>query len=430
MSSFQVQERIAVVGLGYVGLPVAVAFARVADDVVGYDISRRRVEALVAGHDDTGEISGPELSASRLKISDDPGCLSNATLYILTVPTPVDKAQRPDFGPLLAACSAIAPYLAPGAIVVVESTVFPGATEEICGPALERASGLICGRDFFLGYSPERINPGDRVHRLEAIVKVVAGQNAATLERIAAAYGAIIPAGIHRAGSIRVAEAAKVIENTQRDINIALMNELAMIFERLGIPTREVLAAAATKWNFLHFVPGLVGGHCIGVDPYYLTAKAEEVGYRPEVILVGRSINDRMGRFVAQKAMKLMVEMGIALSSARVGVLGLTFKEDVPDLRNSRVPDIVHELHTFGIRPLVHDPHCSPQEAKDNYGIVLDDLSHFEGLHALILAVPHKAYLATDGGIERMLGRGAVLVDVKGALADVRTPEDIRHWSL
>lgn len=430
MSGYPVQERIAVVGLGYVGLPVAVAFARVAEHVVGYDISRRRVEALGTGRDDTGEISSSELSATRLRISNDPKCLANATLYVLTVPTPVDKAQRPDFTPLLSACRAVAPHLTPGAIVVLESTVFPGATEEICGPELEHASGLTCGRDFFLGYSPERINPGDHVHRLETIIKVVAGQDMTTLERIATAYGAIIHAGIHRASSIRVAEAAKVIENTQRDINIALMNELAMIFERLSIPTGEVLAAAGTKWNFLPFTPGLVGGHCIGVDPYYLTAKAEEVGYRPEVILAGRRINDGMGRFVAQKAVKLMVEMGIALSTARVGVLGLTFKENVPDLRNSRVPDIVDELRSFGIRALVHDPHCSAHEAKHEYGIALDDLSHFKKLQALILAVPHDNYLANDGEIGRMLDRGGVLVDVKGALARAQIPDDIRHWSL
>lgn len=423
-------ERIAIVGLGYVGLPVAIAFARVAEQAVGFDISRSRVEELKAGHDQTGEISKADLTETRLRLSSDPECLAGASMYILTVPTPVDDAHRPDFSPLLSACEMVGPHLMPGAIVVVESTVYPGATEEVCGPALEKASGLKCGVDFFLGYSPERINPGDREHRLETITKVVSGQDDATLERVAAAYSAIVRAGVHKASSIRVAEAAKVIENTQRDINIALMNELSMIFERLDIPTREVLAAAGTKWNFLRFFPGLVGGHCIGVDPYYLTAKAEQVGYQPEVILAGRRINDGMGRFLARKTIKLMVSAGRALTGARIGVLGLAFKEDVPDLRNSKVPDVIDELRSFGLAPILHDPHCNAEEVHHEFGLTIDDLNSFNNLDALILAVPHRAYLERKAKIADMLAEGGVLIDLKGALSEEDIPPGIHRWCL
>ncbi|MXN67467.1 nucleotide sugar dehydrogenase [Stappia sp. GBMRC 2046] len=423
-------ERIAIVGLGYVGLPVAIAFAKVAEHAVGFDISRPRVEELKAGYDQTGEISKVDLLETRLHLSSDPECLAGASMYILTVPTPVDDAHRPDFTPLLSACEMVGPHLRQGAVVVVESTVYPGATEEVCGPALEQASGMECGTDFFLGYSPERINPGDREHRLETITKVVSGQDDATLERVASAYGAIVEAGVHKASSIRVAEAAKVIENTQRDINIALMNELSMIFERLDIPTREVLAAAGTKWNFLKFFPGLVGGHCIGVDPYYLTAKAEQVGYQPEVILAGRRINDGMGRFLARKTIKLMVSAGRSLTGARIGVLGLAFKEDVPDLRNSKVPDVIDELRSFGLAPILHDPHCNAEEVRHEFGLTLDDLSCFTGLDALILAVPHRAYLDRKAEITAMLAEGGVLIDLKGALPDADVPAGILRWCL
>lgn len=423
-------ERIAIIGLGYVGLPVAIAFAKVAEQATGFDISKTRVEELKSGYDQTGEISREELLETGLQLSSDPQCLSGASMYILTVPTPVDDAHRPDFKPLLSACEMVGPHLKHGAIVVVESTVYPGATEEVCGPALETASGLKCGTDFFLGYSPERINPGDREHRLETIVKVVSGQDDATLERVAAAYGAIVHAGVHKAGSIRVAEAAKVIENTQRDINIALMNELSMIFERLDIPTREVLAAAGTKWNFLRFFPGLVGGHCIGVDPYYLTAKAEQVGYQPEVILAGRRINDGMGRFLARKTIKLMVSAGRSLTGARIGVLGLAFKEDVPDLRNSKVPDVIDELRSFGLAPLLHDPHCNAEEARHEFGLEIDDLEGFTNLDALVLAVPHRAYLDRKSEILKMLVDGGVLIDLKGVLTAEDIPLGILRWSL
>ena len=424
-------ERVAVIGLGYVGLPVAVAFARVAERVVGFDISPERVAELRRGEDRTGEVDPEELHTTRARFTADPAELAGTTLFVVTVPTPVDAERRADLGPLRAACATIGPHLSPGAVVVFESTVFPGATEEICGPALEAASGLRAGRDFTLGYSPERINPGDREHRLETITKVVAGQDAATLERLARAYGAIVPAGIFRAASIRVAEAAKVIENTQRDLNIALMNELALIFDRLSIPTREVLAAARTKWNFLPFTPGLVGGHCIGVDPYYLTARAEAAGYHPEVILAGRRINDSMGAFVAQKTLRLMVEAGRETGSkACVGLLGLTFKENIPDLRNSRAPGIVAELRAFGVSPLVHDPHTDPGEVRREHGLEVAPLDAFHDLDAVILAVPHRVYLDARERLQAMVTEGGVLVDVRAALDPATLRPDLRYWSL
>jgi UDP-N-acetyl-D-galactosamine dehydrogenase len=425
-----ISESIAVIGLGYVGLPVAVAFARQAKQVVGFDISTHRIEALERGEDWTSEVSGEEISSSGIRFTTDPARLAGASFFVVTVPTPVDGQRRPDLGPLRSACAIIGPHLSPGSVVVFESTVFPGATEEVCGPALEAASGLTCGADFALGYSPERINPGDRTHRLENIVKVVSGQDDATLRRVAAAYSAIVPAGVFEATSIRVAEAAKVIENTQRDINIALMNELALIFERLGLRTHDVLEAAGTKWNFLPFTPGLVGGHCIGVDPYYLTAKAEAVGYHPQVILSGRRINDAMGAFVAQKTIKLMAAAGTDLGAARVGLLGLTFKENVPDLRNSRAPDIVRELRGFGIEPLVHDPHADPDQARREFGIEISRLESFRDLDALILAVNHSAYIGDRERLLAMLGVGRVFVDLKSAFAPSEIRPDLSYWSL
>ena len=425
-----ISESIAVIGLGYVGLPVAVAFARQAGRVVGFDISARRIEALERGEDWTGEVSGEDIAASRIRFTSDPAGLAGASLFVVTVPTPVDEQKRPDLGPLRSACAIIGPHLSRGSVVVFESTVFPGATEEICGPALAAASGLTCGTDFTLGYSPERINPGDRTHRLENIVKVVSGQDEATLRRVAAAYSAIVPAGVFEATSIQVAEAAKVIENTQRDINIALMNELALIFERLGLRTRDVLDAAETKWNFLPFTPGLVGGHCIGVDPYYLTAKAEAVGYHPQVILAGRRINDAMGAFVAQKTIKLMAAAGTNLGQARVGLLGLTFKENVPDLRNSRSPDIVRELRGFGIEPLIHDPQADPDQARREFGLEIDGLETFRDLDALILAVSHSAYLGDRERLLAMLRPGGVFVDLKSAFAPSEIRPDVSYWSL
>ena len=329
------------------------------------------------------------------------------------------------------ACALIGPRLKPGAVVVFESTVYPGLTREVCGKLLAEASGLVQGVDFKLGYSPERINPGDRHHRLENIVKIVAGEDHETLERVAAVYGQIVEAGLHRASSLEVAEAAKVIENTQRDLNIALMNELAIIFDRLGIPTREVLAAAGTKWNFLPFTPGLVGGHCIGVDPYYLTARAEAAGYYPQVILSGRRINDGMGGFIAQRLVKLLIAAGRPVKDAAIAIVGLTFKEDVPDLRNSRVPDILAELREYGIAARVADPLADAAEARREYGIDLVDLDQLDGLDGLILAVPHR--VLRKAGWDKLLARlapGGVFVDVKSAVARDRVPPNVHYWSL
>ena len=343
------QERIAVIGLGYVGLPVALAFARKFPGTIGFDVNREKVEELRRGFDRNQEVSKAELEESSLKITSDLADLAGATFFVVAVPTPVDHNNVPDLTPVVKASETVARALRKGAVVVFESTVYPGVTEDVCGPILAKVSGLKQGTDFKLGYSPERINPGDREHTLERIVKVVSGEDQATLNRVADTYAAIIEAGVHRASSIKVAEAAKVIENTQRDLNIALMNELAIIFERMDIRTADVLEAAGTKWNFLKFRPGLVGGHCIGVDPYYLTMKAQQLGYQPEVILAGRRINNNVGPYVAQRLVKMLIGQGFQVKGARIGVLGLTFKEDCNDLRNSKVPDILAELRQFEI---------------------------------------------------------------------------------
>jgi UDP-N-acetyl-D-galactosamine dehydrogenase len=424
------QERIAVIGLGYVGLPLSVALAR-KFDTLGFDVSTHRIEELRQGRDTTHEVTGENLSSSSLQLTADAGSLSGRTLYIVTVPTPIDEANRPDFTAILSACQLVGPALSPGAVVVFESTVYPGATEEVCGPALERASGLTCGVDFKLGYSPERINPGDRDHPLEKITKVVAGQDEETLARLTAVYDKIIEAGIHQAPSIKVAEAAKVIENTQRDVNIALMNEISKICDLVGIRSADVLSAARTKWNFLKFHPGLVGGHCIGVDPYYLTAKAEQLGYRPEVILSGRRVNDSMGSYVAQQVIKRLASHDLPLKKLRVGVLGLTFKENVPDIRNSKVVDIYRELSSYGVEPLVHDPLAQPAAALQEYGIQLSPLDKLRDLHALILAVPHRYY--GEIGPEKicaMIAEQGLLVEVKPMIGPASLRADIGHWSL
>ena len=423
-------DRIGVVGLGYVGLPLAVAFAR-QYQVTGFDIGAHRVATLRAGHDFTGEVSAEELAASHLDITDDPAALGTCPVIIVTVPTPVDDGHRPDFGALEAACATVGRVIRPGTIVVFESTVYPGATEEVCAPAIERASGLVSGVDFKLGYSPERINPGDKDHPFEKIVKVVAGQDEVTLDTLAALYGSVVTAGIHRASSIKVAEAAKVIENTQRDINIALMNEISKICDLVGISTREVLAAAGTKWNFLRFYPGLVGGHCIGVDPYYLTAKAEQLGYHPQVILAGRRINDGMGGYVAQRTVKLLAGRARPLGQVRVGILGLTFKENVPDIRNSKVHDIVRELREFGIDPLVHDPLADNDAAAHEFGITLSPLDAFRDLDAVIYAVSHRAYGDLgSAAIAAMVAPGGAIIDVKASLVPSSLPQGLRYWSL
>jgi UDP-N-acetyl-D-glucosamine/UDP-N-acetyl-D-galactosamine dehydrogenase len=424
-------EKIAVIGLGYVGLPVALAFSR-KYPTVGFDINARRVDLLSSGRDDTGEVGSEELRSSKLRFTTRLEDLRGTTFFVVAVPTPIDKNYRPDLKPLVSASETVGKVLEKGAVVVYESTVYPGVTEDVCGPVLERVSGLRAGVDFSLGYSPERINPGDREHTFERITKVVSGQDPATLDRVAAAYGAVVTAGVHRAPTIKVAEAAKVIENTQRDLNIALMNELALIFDKLGIRTQDVLEAAGTKWNFLRFSPGLVGGHCIGVDPYYLTSKAEELGYQPQVILSGRRINNGVGAFVAQRTMKMLSRAGVPLSQAKVGILGLTFKENVPDLRNSRIPDIVNELTEFGIRALVHDPLGNPEEALEEYGVALCDWSELTEMDALIIAVAHSKYM--EMGIDTLLSlvrEGGVVVDVKSALDPARVAKrGLVYWSL
>jgi UDP-N-acetyl-D-galactosamine dehydrogenase len=426
------QETVAVIGLGYVGLPVAIACAK-QFPTIGFDIRETRIAALKKGDDDTGEVERDELLASKCEFSSDIETLRKATFFIVAVPTPIDQNKRPDLEPLRSASTTVGKILPKGACVVYESTVYPGVTEDFCVPILEKVSGLKCGKDFTVGYSPERINPGDKEHTFERITKVVSGQDAGTLERVAGVYEKVVKVGVHRAATIKVAEAAKVIENTQRDLNIALMNELALIFERMGIRTKDVLDAAGTKWNFLRFTPGLVGGHCIGVDPYYLTYKAEELGYHPQVILAGRRINDGTGGFVAQRCMKMLSKAGANLNQARVAILGLTFKENVPDLRNSRVPDIIAELREFGIQPLVHDPMGDPKEALHEYGVELTDWKKITGSEwdAVILAVSHRYYL--DGHFNELVGKirkGGVVVDVRSALTPSALRSDLLYWSL
>ena len=423
-------RKIAVIGLGYVGLPVAVAFARSGVPVIGFDIDRKRIDELRAGHDRTREVEPAEVGQKTLRYDHDPAQIKDADFYIVTVPTPIDEARRPDLGPMLAASATVAGVLKRGDIIVYESTVYPGAVEEDCLPVLEKASGLAGGRDFKVGYSPERINPGDKVHRFETIVKVVSAQDAETLAIVADVYGSVVKAGIHRAPSIKVAEAAKVIENTQRDLNIAFMNKLSAIFHKLGIDTGDVLAAAATKWNFLNYQPGLVGGHCIGVDPYYLTYRAEKAGYHPEIILAGRRINDGMGQWVAHECVRSLMLRG--RTNALVTVLGMTFKENVPDIRNSKVIDIVRELGRFGIRVQVHDPLASSDETGHEYGVSLTAMETLEPADAVILAVAHQDYIGAGWPLMTRLlksGKGTV-VDVKSKLDRTQKPEGIDLWRL
>jgi UDP-N-acetyl-D-glucosamine/UDP-N-acetyl-D-galactosamine dehydrogenase len=424
-------EKFGILGLGYVGLPVAIAFAKKFPGTVGFDINEEKVSELAGGFDRTGETEEADLNATSLKFSCDENDLRECTFFVVAVPTPVDDDKRPDLTPVRKASETVGRVIQPGAVVVYESTVYPGVTEEVAGPIIEKISGLKCGVDFKLGYSPERINPGDKERTLEKIVKVVSGQDAETLDRVADAYAAIVPAGIHRAPTIKVAEASKVIENTQRDLNIALVNELALIFDRMGIRTRDVLEAAGTKWNFLKFWPGLVGGHCIGVDPYYLTTKAEQLGYHPYVIHAGRRINDQMGAFVAQKMVKMLIERGINVSHARVAVLGGTFKEDVADIRNSRVIDMVKELRSFGVQVMWHDAMADAEEVIHEYGAELCSWEEIGETHGLILAVPHRQYLSMSQ--EELFGRvqaDGVLIDVKAALKREQIPPGLAVWSL
>lgn len=423
-------RKIGVIGLGYVGLPLALAFARKFHGTVGFDISESRVRQLRDGRDSNDEESGEDLKSTSLIISSDLEALRGCNFFVVGVPTPIDENNNPDLTPLRGACEVVGKVLSKGSIVVFESTVYPGLTEDICGRWLEEISGLCRGVDFKLGYSPERINPGDKEHTLVKITKVVSGEDTETLQIVSDVYGAVIEAGVYQATSIKVAEAAKVIENTQRDLNIALMNELAIIFDRMNISTKEVLDAAATKWNFLRFSPGLVGGHCIGVDPYYLTTKAEQLGYHPQVILAGRRINDGMGAWVAQRVIKLMVTSGVQIKGARVGVLGITFKENVSDIRNSRVPDIIRELKEFGVTPVVHDPLADPEKVHEEYKLDLASWTALRELDAIILAVAHAQFVKmAPAALLAGLRRGGVVADIKAVLRGKELPE-AAYWSL
>ncbi|MGD9211554.1 MAG: nucleotide sugar dehydrogenase [Desulfobacteraceae bacterium] len=426
------EEKIAIVGLGYVGLPLAVHLSK-HFEIVGYDLKKERIDELSKGHDRTLEVTDKELAAAKVQFTNEPTKLKECKLIIVAVPTPIDEYRIPDLSPLRGASTIVGENLSQNACVVYESTVYPGATEEVCVPILEKTSGLIMGKDFTVGYSPERINPGDKQHTLESIMKIVSGSDDACAQFLSRIYGTVVTAGIHKASSIKVAEAAKVIENTQRDLNIALMNELAQIFDNMGIDTIEVLKAAGTKWNFLPFSPGLVGGHCIGVDPYYLTFKAEALGYHPEMILAGRRINDGMGKYIAEKTVKQLIHSNRQVHGAKVGILGLTFKEDVPDLRNTRVVDIIHELEEYGVKVLIHDPLADTTEALHYYGLTLHGLEDLKGLDAVVLAVKHKKYL--EMGIEQLgalCGNGtSILMDVKGAFdAQTAKAANMTYWRL
>ena len=426
------QDRIAVVGLGYVGLPLAIHLSQ-HFEVLGFDLKEERIAELQAGHDRTLEVDDAILAASTLAFTADPALLSRCRLIIVAVPTPIDDHRIPNLDPLRGAARTVGTHLKQGACVVFESTVFPGATEDICVPIMEAQSGLTCGKDFSVGYSPERINPGDKVHTVDKIVKVVAGSDNQTTRFLAAVYGRVVTAGIHSAPSIKVAEAAKVIENTQRDLNIALMNELAMIFDHMGIDTLDVLEAAGTKWNFLNFRPGLVGGHCIGVDPYYLTFKAEAIGYHPNMILAGRRINDNVGKFIAEKTVKMLIKGKRQVRGAIVAVLGLTFKENVPDLRNTKVIDIIHELKDYGVNVRIHDPLADPEEARHYYGLELTGWNQLGTADAVILTVLHDDYRhrGLEAIVDRLHPEYPLLLDVKGAF-DVKDAESlgINYWRL
>jgi UDP-N-acetyl-D-galactosamine dehydrogenase len=407
-------RKIAVMGLGYVGLPVAVAFGQT-HDVVGFDIKSARITELKAGHDSTEEVLPADLAKAKIQYTDQIEDLKKCDFFIIAVPTPVDSGNKPDLSPLIGASKSVGKALKKGDIVVYESTVYPGATEEDCVPVLEKESGLKFGIDFTVGYSPERINPGDKEHTFTKIKKIVSGSDAATLEIVAAVYASVVVAGVHRASSIKVAEAAKVIENTQRDLNIALMNELAVIFKRMDIDTQEVLDAAGSKWNFMPFKPGLVGGHCIGVDPYYLTHKAEKLGYIPQVILAGRRINDNMGRFVARNTIKTMIAKGIDVSKSTIGILGITFKENCPDIRNSKVIDIIRELQDYGVNVVVADPHADSADVQHEYNLPLSPINAQHQVDALVVAVSHTEYrnLNAQQLRDMVKGNNPVIVDVK-----------------
>lgn len=411
------EEKMSLVGLGYVGMPIAVAFAKKID-VIGFDLNKAKIELYKNGIDPTHEVGDEAIKASTVEFTADETKLREAKFHIVTVPTPVNDDHTPDLSPVEGASRILGRNLTKGSVVVFESTVYPGVTEDVCVPILEKESGLKCGVDFKIGYSPERINPGDKVHRLETITKIVSGMDEETLDVVAKVYELVVDAGVHRAESIKVAEAAKVIENSQRDINIAFMNELSIIFNKMGIDTQSVLKAAGTKWNFLNFYPGLVGGHCIGVDPYYLTYKAEMLGYHSQIILSGRRINDDMGKYVAENVVKNLIAANKAVRNARVAILGFTFKENCPDTRNSKLIDIVNELREYGIEPMITDPIADADEAKRLYGVEFVDMNVIKNMDAVVLAVAHTEFKAlTMADIDAMFGEGKkVLVDVKGLL--------------
>jgi UDP-N-acetyl-D-galactosamine dehydrogenase len=420
-------RKIAVIGLGYVGLPVAVAFARRFPGTLGFDVDERKVERLRKGEDPTGAVTSEELASADLALTADRADLAASDLFIIAVPTPIDAQRRPDLTAVRGAARTVGGALSKGDIVVLESTVYPGVTEEVMGPILAEESGLVCGKDFTLGYSPERINPGDREHTFEHIVKVVSGQDDATRQVLVDCYGAVVTAGLHEAPTIKVAESAKVIENIQRDLNIALVNELSMLFDRLGIDTRSVLEAAGSKWNFHAYRPGLVGGHCIGVDPYYLTSKAESIGFHPQVILAGRRINEGMGSHIATKTIKLLIEKGSTVRGSRVAVLGIAFKPNVPDLRNSRVPDIVGELRDFGVEVVIYDPIVEAEEVEHEYGLELGARGDLTDLDAIILAVPHEELLPLA---RELVAATPLLVDVLWGIDPQSLPDGTRYWRL
>lgn len=424
------EEKVAVVGLGYVGLPLAVAFGKKIP-VIGFDINERKIINYKKNCDETNEVDMADFLDADVEYTCDPQKLRDARFHIVAVPTPIDKNCRPDLSPVISASKVVGKNLASGSIVVYESTVYPGVTEEICVPILEKESGLICGIDFFVGYSPERINPGDKEHTVSKIVKVVAGQNVETLNIIAGVYELAITAGIHKAPSIKVAEAAKVIENTQRDLNIAFMNELSIIFDKMEIDTQAVLEAAGTKWNFLNFKPGLVGGHCIGVDPYYLTFKAEEIGYHPEVILAGRRINDSMGKYVAEKTIKYLIKAGKNVKNAKVLIMGCTFKENVPDMRNSKVFDVINELREYEVDVVVSDSIVNEADYLNAHNVELMDFKSVCDIDAVVLTVPHNEYLNLDvNDILSKMPSNPILIDIKGALKNKAINQECLYWSL
>lgn len=422
-------RKIAVVGLGYVGLPVAVSFGK-QHEVIGFDISEQRIKELKDGYDRTNEVNDKNLSETNIIYTADKNELKKADFIIVAVPTPINKHNQPDLTPLLKASESVGSVMQKGTIVVYESTVYPGATEEDCIPVLEKYSGLQSGKDFFVGYSPERINPGDKIHTFETIIKVVSGQTPEVLDIVAEVYSSVVKAGVHKAATIKVAEAAKVIENTQRDVNIALMNELSVIFDKMNVNTKDVLEAAGTKWNFLKFSPGLVGGHCIGVDPYYLTHKAQELGHHPEVILAGRRINDGMAKHIASSIIKKMLKKGFPVVGANINVLGLTFKENTPDLRNTKITDVIKELKDFGLNVIVNDVEADPIEAKKFYNIDLKSVEELKSEDALVFAVPHEDYLKNKETYLKLVSDNGVIFDIKGIIKYEDLKENQSIWRL